>query len=90
MGVEIKPTTPVPQTHPHFKPAKHAVYVHQDFVRDVSQLRITNADGGHFRLMMLKKDLQYHQTNLIKAGCNANDLRNGIKDFYKNQFRVEP
>ena len=46
--------------------------VHQDLLRDISQLRVTNADGKTFRLMMLKEDLTYYRSDEIPAGCDAN------------------
>ena len=39
---------------------------------------------------MLKRNLEYFKSDLISAGCNAKDLKNKIKGYYKDQFGAEP
>ena len=39
---------------------------------------------------MLKEDLKYFKSDLIDAGCSAGTLKNKVKDYYKNQFGVDP
>jgi len=90
VGVEIKPTVLITADHAHMKPAKQSVTVHQDLLRDTSQLRVSAADQGTYRLMMLKKDLEYWKSPEIVSGCSAWDLRGKIKGFYSNQFGTDP
>lgn len=92
VGVEINPTVPVPQTHPHMRPGRHGLFAHQDLQRDTSQLRIVGADGGTYRLMMLKEKIEdgYWQSDEIAAGCAPGELKKKIKGYYKDHFGTEP
>ena len=91
IGVEIRPTVPVSKDHPHLKPGKSGFTIHQDgILRDTAQLRVNKADGGTFRLLLLKEDLEYWRSDNIVAGCSANSMKDKIKGFYKDQFKVDP
>lgn len=39
---------------------------------------------------MLKDDLEYHKSGEIVAGGDPSIMRNSIKGFYKDQFKVDP
>lgn len=56
----------------------------------MSELRVTAADGGTYRLYFLKENLEYFRTAEIVSGTSANEMRNKIKGYYKNQFGVDP
>lgn len=71
-------------------PNKQSVTVHQDLLRDISQLRVRNADGGTFRLMMLKNDLKYFQSAEIVSGGATGGVRDAIKAFYSGEFGTDP
>lgn len=90
VGVEIQPDVPVAADHPHLKPAKQEVVVHQDLLRDISRIRVNAADNGTYRLLMLNSDLEYTKSAEIVAGGSAKSVRNAISGFYKDEFGVDP
>ena len=39
---------------------------------------------------MLKENLEYWKSDEIVSGCTASQMRDKVKGFYKDQFRVSP
>ena len=89
VGVEINPDVPVPN-HNNLRPARQGLFVHQDLQRDTSKLTVRAADGGTFRLLMLKENQEYFKSDLMNAGCSADTLKKMIAGYYKGNDWGEP
>lgn len=93
VGVEINPDVPIPD-HSNLTPGRQGLFIHQDIFRDISQVRVRGADGGTFRLLMLKMDrngnAEYWKSGLMNAGCHANSMRDNIKGYYESNGWNKP
>ena len=93
VGVEINPDVPIPD-HTMLRPGRQGLFIHQDIFRDISQVRVRGADGGTFRLLMLKMDgngnAEYWKSGLMNAGCHANSMRDNIKGYYESNGWNKP
>ena len=93
VGVEINPDVPI-SDHRNLKPGRQGLFIHQDLQRDTSQLRITDADGEKFRLIMTRMksngEVLYIKSPEIRAGCGAKTLEESIKKYYEQQGWPKP
>ena len=90
VGVEIEPDS---GTHSYPRHSKQVMTfgLEQDLIRDTMEVNVTLADDLYFVLMYQDMtSLEFEASGEIKAGCTADEFKEGIKAYYSARFGTDP